>query len=159
MTDADWVAVAFAVFVGILIYVKVPKKVNDALDAKAAEISKELDDARTLREEAQSLLAGYQRQQSEAEEQAQAIVVQAEADAKALAAATREQLTESLERRTKLAQDKIAQAEAKAVEEVRLLAAAAAAGAARTVLSDEIDNAKGASLIDQGIAGIKDNLH
>ncbi|MGB0920560.1 MAG: ATP F0F1 synthase subunit B [Alphaproteobacteria bacterium] len=159
MTDADWVAVAFAVFVGILIYVKVPKKVTDALDSKRDEIAKELDDARELREEAQALLAGYQRQQAEAQDQADAIVAQAEADAKALADATRAKLAETLERRTKLAQDKIAQAEAQAIDEVRALAARAATDAARSVLTAEIDDSKGAALIDQGIADVKDNLH
>ncbi len=159
MTDADWVAVALATFVGILLYVKVPRKVNEALDAKRDEIAKELDDARELREEAQALLAGYQRQQAEAQDQADAIVAQAEADAKALANATRVKLAETLERRTKLAQDKIAQAEAQAIDEVRALAAGAAAEAARTVLTAKIDNSKGADLIDQGIADVKDNLH
>lgn len=159
MTDADWVAVAFAVFIGILVYVKVPKKVTDALDSKRDEIAKELDDARELREEAQALLAGYQRQQAEAQDQADAIVAQAEADAKALAAATRVKLTETLERRTKLAQDKIARAESQAIDEVRALAASAAADAARIVLTAEMDDSKGNTLIDQGIADVKDNLH
>lgn len=157
--DTEWVAIAFLTFIAILIYVKVPRKVTDALDAKREEIAKELDDARELREEAQALLAGYQRQQAEAQDQADAIVAQAEADAKALADATRVKLAETLERRTKLAQDKIAQAEAQAIEEVRALAASAASEAARTVLTAEIDDSKGASLIDEGIAKVKENLH
>ena len=159
MTDSDWVAIAFLTFIGILIYVKVPKRVTEALDSKAQEISKELDDARTLREEAQNLLASYQRQQAEAEAQAGSIVEQAEADAKALAEQTRVQLKEQLERRTKLAEDKIAQAETKAVEEVRALAASTAATAARAVLTDTMDDAKGAALIDADIENIKASLH
>ena len=113
-----WVAVSFTLFVLALLYFGVPRRVTEALDARSAQIAQELDEARKLREEAQALLANYQRKQRDAEQEAEEIVTQARAEAERLAAETRETLAAQLERRTKQAEDKIAQAEAQAVKEV-----------------------------------------
>ena len=114
-----WVLVAFVAFLALLLYYKVPAIVAKALDDRADAIRKELDEARKLREEAQSLLSDYQRKAREAETEAQSIIEQAKIEAEALAADSRKALVESLERRSKIAEEKIARAESQAVSEVR----------------------------------------
>ncbi len=159
LTDADWVAIAFLVFVGLLVWKKVPQLILGALDDKADAIRNELEEAARIRSEAQALLAKYQKAQAEAEKEAEAIVEQAGKEAKALAEATRTQLEELAERRTKLVEQKIAQAEAQAVAEVRNAAIDAAVSASRAVVTGSMTDDKAASLIDNGIASIKANLH
>ena len=117
-----WVMVAFFCFMGLLVYMKVPALLTKGLDDRAEAIRKELDEARRLREEAQQLLADYQKKAREAESEAKAMIDQARIEAEALAQESRRALTESLERRTKQAEDKIARAEAQALGEVRAAA-------------------------------------
>lgn len=159
LTDTDWVAISFLVFVGLLIWKKVPSMLLNALDEKADAIRNELEEAARIRSEAQALLAKYQKAQAEAEKEAEAIVEQAGKEAKALAEATRAQLEELAERRTKLVEQKIAQAEAQAVAEVRNAAIDAAVSASRTVVTGSLSDDQAATLIDNGIASIKANLH
>lgn len=154
-----WVAVAFVLFVLALIYFRVPGRITEALDARSAQIAQELDEARKLREEAQALLANYQRKQRDAEQEAEDIVTQARAEAERLAAETRENLTAQLERRTKQAEDKIAQAEAQAVKEVKDAAATVAASAARRIISERIDEGRDAQMIDQDIHNLGTKLN
>src|SRR3954453_15797599 len=80
-----WVAVGFAIFVGILVYVGVPKMLTDALDARGKRVQAELDEARRLKEEAQKLLAEYQAQQRQAEAEAASIIEGAKAEAERVA--------------------------------------------------------------------------
>src|SRR5512145_52030 len=117
-----WVAVAFVAFLLILAYYKVPALIAKALDDRADAIRKELDEARRLREEAQSLLADYQRKHRNAGQEAEAIVEQARREAEAFSAETRKALAETVERRRRQAEEKIARAEAQAVEDVRAAA-------------------------------------
>ena len=107
-TPEFWVAVSFVGFVLLLVYFKIPGKVAELLDKRADTIRQELDEARKLREEAQAILAEYQRKQKDAEKEAGEIIRLAQQEAEALAAETRTKLEETLERRTKLAEDKIA---------------------------------------------------
>src|SRR5215469_15662378 len=107
-----WVAIGFIIVVGILLYVGVPKMVATMLDARAAAIKGELDEARRLREEAEALLAGYKQKAAGAEREAASIVTEAKAEAERFAADARAQLTQQIARRAQLAQEKIAQAEA-----------------------------------------------
>lgn len=158
-TPEFWVAVAFFGFVGLLIYYGVPGMITKALDDRADAIRKELDEARKLREEAQALLADYQRRTREAEEEAKAIVDQARRDAEALAAATRTALKETLERRTKLAEDKIARAETQALGEVRSAAVDAAVTAAERILRAKVTTDVDAGLVDQGIRDLRGKLN
>src|ERR1700754_1988455 len=99
----NWVAIAFVIFIGILIYVGVHKKVLDALDHRSARIKNELDEARKLRDEAAALLAEYQKKQREAEREAQPIVTEAKAEAERVAAESHAKVEEFVARRTKLA--------------------------------------------------------
>lgn len=154
-----WVAVSFIIFCAILLYLKVPAVIAKALDDRAATIRRELDEARRLREEAQALLSDYEKKHRNAAEEAQAIVDSARKEADAIAAEMRANLKETLARRTKLAEEKIARAEAQAVDDVRAAAVERAIAAAERILREKAAGANGAALIDQGIQGLKGRLN
>ncbi|KAB2919521.1 MAG: F0F1 ATP synthase subunit B [Hyphomicrobiaceae bacterium] len=154
-----WVAVSFIAFLLILLYYKVPGMIGKMLDERAEGIRKELDEARRLREEAQKLLADYQQKHRNAGQEAEAIVEQARREAESLAHETRAGLKDTLERRTRLAEDKIARAEAQAVDEVRAAAVELAVAAAEKILREKAAGAGGKALIDQGIRDLKGRLN
>jgi F-type H+-transporting ATPase subunit b len=154
-----WVLIAFIIFFGIVFYMKVPAQVTGALDARADAIKKELDEARLLREDAQALLADYQKKSREAEEEAKGIIDQARREAESLATETEKQLAESVQRRSKMAEDRIARAEAQALAEVRGSAVEAAMKAAEKILADKVSGAKSNDLIKQSLADIKAKLN
>lgn len=154
-----WVLVAFIIFFAIIFYLKVPAQLTGALDKRAEAIKKELDEARLLREEAQTLLADYQKKSREAEEEAKSIIEQARREAELLAAETEKQLAESVARRSKMAEDKIARAEAQALAEVRGSAVDAAMMAAEKILAGKVTGAKSDDLIKQSLADIKAKLN
>src|SRR5262245_30311075 len=158
-TAEFWVAVAFAIFVGFLIYMGAHKLITDALDERAARIKSELDAARRLREEAQALLAEYERKKGEAEREAADIIAGAKAEAERLAVEAKTKSEEFLARRTKLAETKIAQAEAQAVADVRNAAAEAAVAAAERVLADTVKGKLADDLIGKSIAEVKTKLN
>lgn len=129
-----WVAMAFVVFAAMMLYYNIPGLIARSLDSRADRIRSELDEARRLREEAQALLADYQRRAAKAEDEAREIVERAQQDAKAYAADARQALKESLERRTRMAEEKISRAETEAVSEVRNAAVDQAVRVTETVL-------------------------
>ena len=131
-----WVAVSFFLFVGLVLYLGVHKKLAFALDARAASIAKELEEARRLRDEAEKVLADYRRKQGDVLKETKGIIDLAAKEAEMLAAETRRSMKEQFERRMKLAEDKIARAEAEALREVRATAAEAAVTAAQTGTSE-----------------------
>lgn len=145
-----WVFLAVVLFLVVLAYYGVHKKIAGALDARADKIRVELDEAKSLREEAQALLANYQRKQKEAEEQAEAIVKQARHDAEIMAANARKDLAERLERRAAQAEAKIATAEAQAMAEVKAKAADMALTAAEKLIRSGKVNQT--ALVKDGIA-------
>ena len=154
-----WVAVAFVLFLGVLIYVGVHKKLIEALDLRSSRIQAELDEARRLRDEAGKLLAEYQRKQREAEREAEAIIADARAEAGRVAAEARVKMEEFVARRTKLAESKITQAEAQALADVRAAAADAAVTAAEKILRDTTKGKVADDLIVQGIAAVQAKLN
>jgi len=154
-----WVLVAFVIFVGILLWKGVPRLVGKALDARAAAIRSELDEARRLRDEAQHLLADYQRKAREAEDEAKSIVEQARREAEHLAAETRKTLAEQVERRAKVAEEKIARAEAQAVSEVRAAAVDLAVAASERLLKSKITGEAASTLTDAAIKDLKGKLN
>ena len=158
-TAEFWVAVSFVGFLAILVYYKIPALVAKALDERAAAIRKELDEARRLREEAQSLLNDYQKKHRNAGQEAAAITEQARRDAEAYAKETRAALAETLERRTRQAEEKIARAEAQAVDDVRAAAVDTALAAAERILREKAAGAAGAALVDEGIRNLKGRLN
>jgi F-type H+-transporting ATPase subunit b len=154
-----WVAVSFFIFLGGAIYLGVHKKVASALDARAAAIAKELDEARHLREEAEKVLADYRRKQGDAAKEAEDIINLAKKEAEEMAAETRAAMAEQFARRMKLAEDKIARAEAEALREVRTAAAEAAVAAAQAVITAKLTPELADSLVTQGISALKTKLN
>ena len=156
MFDPEFiVAAGFAIFVGVMIYLGVHKKINSALDSRASKIEAELGEAARLRTEAEALLASFEQRGAEALAEAEAVVAQAHAEAERIAAGARARMTEFLQSRTKQAEEKISVAETQAVAEVRAAAAEAATKAAEIVLRGEAQGAFGAELISKSIADLK----
>lgn len=154
-----WVMIAFLLFMAMLVYYRVPGLIGKLLDDRAEGIRKELDEARRLREEAQQLLADYQRKAREVDEEAKSIILQAKREAESMAAETRKSLADSLERRTRLAEEKIARAEAQAQAEVKSAAVDAALAAAEKILRTKAGGDKAASLIEDSIRELKTQLN
>jgi F-type H+-transporting ATPase subunit b len=154
-----WVALSFFVFVAVVLYYRVPAIVTKSLDERADAIRKELDEARKLREEAQALLSDYQRKAREAENEAKSIIEQAKIEAEALATDSRKALIESLERRSKIAEEKIARAEFQALSEVRSTAIETAIAAAHEILKTRASGATGETLVSSSINDLKGKLN
>ena len=163
MTPTDWASfwafMGLVVFLALIVYLKVPGKVAAALDARAAKIRAELEDARRLREEAQALLAEYQRRRGEAEAEAKAIVTQARREAEVLTEEARSRMAEYVTRRTKAVEQRIAQAESQALAEVRGRAIDVAAAAAAEILARKAQGAVGDQLVERSIAAVRANLN
>lgn len=154
-----WVGVAFFLFVGLMLYMKVPKMVAEGLDQRADAIRKELDEARRLREEAQDLLADYQQKQRRADEEAKAIVEQAQREAQSIKEQSEKALRESIERRSRNAEEKIARAEAQALAEVRGAVIDAATSAAERVLANRVKGDAASGLVDESIRELRGKLN
>jgi len=153
-----WVAVAFVILVagaGRTIW----RRVAGALDGRAEAIKGELEEAQRLREEAQHLLAEFQRKQRQAVEEAEGIVAHAEEEAERLRQRAARNLEAAVARREQQAKDRIAQAEAQALADVRAVAVDAAIGAARRLIADSLDAKRGGALIDDAIKELPDKLH
>ena len=156
MLEAEaWVAIAFVIFLGLLVYLGAHRRVIDGIDQRQARIKTELDEARRLREEAQALLAEYQRKHGEADREAEAIIASANVEAERLAAEGKARMEDFVVRRTKMAETKIAQAEAQALAEVRSAAADAAVAAAEKILSTAAKGKIAGDLVARGIADLR----
>ncbi|WP_339764054.1 F0F1 ATP synthase subunit B [uncultured Sulfitobacter sp.] len=153
------VLLAFILFVGVLFYFKVPSLLSGMLDKRADGIKSELDEARALREEAQTLLASYERKQQEVKDQADRIVTAAKAEATEAADQARADLARSIERRLAAAEEQIGSAQAAAVKEVRDQAIVIAVAAAKDVIAKKMTAAEGNALIASAIDDVDSKLH
>lgn len=153
------VLLAFLLFIAVLFYFKVPGLLGGMLDKRAEGIASELEEARSLREEAQTLLASYERKQKEVLEQADRIVEAARKEAVVAAEAAKEELEASIVRRLAAAEDQIASAEAGAIRDVRDQATVVAVGAAREVIAGQMTKKNSAAMIDSAIAEVAAKLH
>lgn len=134
-------------------------KILNALDARSSRIAAELAEAKRLREDAEAIVADYRRRQQSAEQEARDIVTAAKVEAERLAAEGKAKIEEFVVRRTRMAETKIAQAEAQAIADVRAAAADVATIAAGSVLADLARGAAGDKLMTSGIAEIKAKLN
>lgn len=159
MDATFWAFAGLIIFLGLLAYLKVPAMIAKSLDDRADAIKNQLEEARALREEAQQLLAEYQRKRKEAEEDAAEMVSAAEKEAAAIVQEARQSTEEYVERRKALAKQKIAQAEREAVAEVRSNAVDLAVLAAGQMIGDKVDAKTSTSLFKQSIEEIKSNLN
>jgi|TARA_B110000444_G_scaffold133992_1_gene125846 F-type H+-transporting ATPase subunit b len=131
------VAIAFVIFV-VLVAWKGTKRITAGLDQRAEAIRKQLDETQNLREEAQAALASYQRQQRDALVEATEIVAQAKVDAERLKTQAEVMLTATLKRREEQAVERIAQAEATALKDVRDQAIDLAIGVATKLIEEKM---------------------
>ena len=153
-----WILLAVVAFL-IGVWKPARRAILTRLDARAVRIRDELETARRLREEAQEALATYQKQQREAAAEAAAILAHARTEAEHIAAQAARNLEETLERRQRLAKERIAQEEAKALAEIRAITVDVAISAARQVIAAGLDERRGAALIDAAIAELPQQLH
>ena len=153
-----WVAVGFLIL-AILAVLFVRKPILGMLDARVDSVRASLDEAASLREEAQQLLAEYQRKQRDAVKETEAMVARAKEEAERISRDGTEALEAALKRREELAIDKIAQAEADAVREVQRISVEVAIDATRVLIADKLDGARADTLIDEAISDISNKLH
>jgi F-type H+-transporting ATPase subunit b len=156
LSDAEfWVAIAFLLFLGVMARAGAHRFVLGALDDRATRIKTELDEARRVRDEAQALLAEYQSKRGEADREADAIVTAAKGEAERIAAEAKTKVEDFVARRTKMAETKIAQAEAQAVADVRAAAADAAVAAAEKILATAAKGQVAEDLLARGIEDVR----
>lgn len=154
-----WVAVGFVLVLALLVWKGVPGMVGKMLDQRAAVIAAELEEARRLRAEAAALLADYQKRAAGAEAEARSIVEAATAEAAQFQKEARAALEAQIARRAASAQDKIAQAEAHALNEIRGLAADAAVNAAQKLIVAKLDEKRASGMITDSIKGLGGKLN
>ena len=154
-----WATIGLIIFGAVVVYLKVPGMLGKSLDERAGKIRNELEEARRLREEAQQLLAEYQRKRKEAEKEAADIVTAAKNEAGMLVEDARKKTEEYVQRRTVLAEQKFGQAEREAVAEVRASAVDLAVEAARKLLGDKVDAKTGADLFKSSLQELRAKLN
>jgi F-type H+-transporting ATPase subunit b len=153
------VAIGFVIFVGVLLYYKVPGMLANKLDERAVRIKQELDEARALREEAQTLLASFERRHKEVKAQAEDIVSAARSEAEKAAEAAKEDIRRSVARRLQTATEQIDAAEQAAIRQIKDRAVAVAIAAAGDVMGERIKAADANRLIDAAISEVGEKLH
>jgi len=154
-----WAMIALFIFFGIVIYLKVPGMMTKALDDRAGKIRNDLDEAQKLREEAQQLLAEFQKKRKEAEKEAADMVAAAKRESDLIIEDAHKKTEEYVARRAALAELKIGQAERDAVNEVRSIAVDVATEAARAVLAAKVDATAGAELFKDSLTALESKLN
>jgi F-type H+-transporting ATPase subunit b len=154
-----WVAVAFLLFIGVILFKKVPGMVTGMLDEKAALIKKQLDEARSLRTEAEALLAQSQKEQKDAIRQVKEITTLAAEEAEIHAGETRASLSATIDRRSRMAQEKIAQGQAQAVKEVRDVVINVATEAARELIAEALKTTQKTAIVNDSISNLDNRIH
>ena len=144
------VAVAFVIFVALVLW-KGTSRITGMLDRRSSEIARQLEEAQKLREDAQTVLATYRRRQRDAETEAAEIVAQAQAEAERLRVQAEETVAAMLERRERQALDRIAQAEARALQDVRTAAVDLAVNAAGHLIRETMTPETRSRLIDDAV--------
>lgn len=150
--DATWyVALAMVAVILIMLWKKVPGAIGSALDRKIAGIRQQISEATRLREEAEALKAEYEAKAAAAEKEAAQILVHAQEEAALLLAQAKTDAEALIERRGRMAEDKIAAAERSALAEVRAKAADAATKAAAALIAEHHDATADRELVDRAI--------
>ncbi len=153
-----WVMVAFVVFV-IVVFKPLGAAATGALDDKIAQIRNEIEEAQRLREEAQATLASYQLKQRDAAQEIEAMMVQAKAEADAHRKSAESALETMLKRQEQSALEKIQQAEAAAVQEIRDQAVTVSLAATVKLLEEKLAGDFGDAMIDDAIKALPGRLH
>jgi len=153
-----WVLIAFIIFVAA-VYRPASRMIVGKLDGRTEAIKSELDEAQRLREEAQHTLAEYQRKQRDALAEAEGIVAEAREEARRIEANVQARTEDTHKRREQQALDMIAAAEARAVADVRALAADVAIEATRQILTETVEGQKGDELVNEAIREVPGKLN
>jgi F-type H+-transporting ATPase subunit b len=151
---AQWVSLAMLVVFAILIWKRVPAAIGTALDRKIATIRGQLEEAAQLRAEAEALKAVYEAKAAAAEAEAATMIERARHEAEGIVEQARADTAALIERRGRMAEDKIAAAERAAIDQVRARAAAAAAAAAEKLIVEDLDAKADKAMVDETIAGL-----
>ncbi|MEM5502150.1 MULTISPECIES: F0F1 ATP synthase subunit B [Ahrensia] len=159
MDATFWALVGLIIFFAVIAYFKVPAMIAKGLDGRADKIRNELEEARKLREEAEGVLAEYKRKSIEAEKEAENVVAAAKREADAIASEARAKTEEYVERRTQMAEQKIAQAETDAINAVRSTAVDVAVAATEKLLAEKMTAKSSGDLFKQSIAQVKSGLN
>ncbi len=159
MDNSFWAFVSLVLFIALFWYLKGFPKIGQSLDDHSVRVRRELDEARALKEEAKAQLAEYQRRGREAEEEARGIVAAASREAEALLADARRRNEDYVTRRTRMAETKIAQAEADAIAEVKASAIEIATAAAARIIQEKGASGGAGRMIDQSLGEIRQRLH
>ena len=159
MDATFWAMIALFIFIGVVVYMKVPGMIAKALDERAAKIRNDLDDARRLREEAQQLLVEFQKKRKEAEKEAADMVAAAKRESDLIIEEAHKKTEEYVARRAALAEQKIGQAERDAVNEVRSIAVDVATEAARKLLAGKLDEKTSAELFRDSLTAVQSKLN
>ncbi len=154
LTAGGWVGLSMLALLLILVWKGALKAMTGGLDSRIAAIRDQLDEAKTLRAEAEALREEYKARIANAEKDAEAMLENARHEADALVRQAEEDSKELIERRRRMADDKIAAAEREAIEDVRKRAATTATAASRTLIAQKHDAAADTRLTDELIAGI-----
>lgn len=149
-----WVAIAMLAVFALLIWKKVPGAIGRALDSKIALIRDQLQEAESLRKEAEALKGEYEAKAASADKDRAALIERARLEAQEIVAKAKTDAQALIERRTRMAEDKIAAEERSAVEQLRSTAADAAARAAARLIAENHDAASDDKLVDQAIREI-----
>lgn len=152
-----WVLVAVAILVALL-WKPGKRMLVGGLDSRAERIRTELETVRGLREEAERALASYEARQRQTAQEAEQLIAHAKAEADRIAAESARALEESLERRRRLAEERIAQEEARALAQIRAATVDVAVAAARRVIAAGLDGQQSAALIDDAIRTLPQQL-
>ena len=154
LQDYQWVSVAMLVLIGVFVWKKVPEMITRGLDAKIEEIKQQLDEAKSLRAEAEALRDEYAAKIASAEKDAEAMVEGAQREADSILEKAEAESEAMVARRQRMAEDKIAAAERDAIDEVRANAVQAAALASKAIIADKHDADADSKLADEIIASI-----
>ena len=158
LDNSFFATVALVIFLGMMVFFGVPRIIGKMLDGKIKQIETDIAEAKRLRNDAAALLVEYEQKRVAAEREAEGIVAAAKEEAERLTVEAKASLADLVTRRTKAVEDKIAQAEAQAIAEVRARSADIAIEAARAVLSDEM-NKNGGKIVDAAIADVAGRLN
>jgi len=153
-----WVAIALVIFIA-LAFKPAKKAILSALDSKIDEIKNQVEEASKLRDEAQALLAEYERKQQQAAQHAEEMIDAARKEAEDFRVRSESELNANLERQRKMAMERIALAEEKALQEVRAAAADLAIAATEKLVTDKVAGTDGDKLVDKAIADLGGKLH
>ena len=159
LDETFFALVGLILFIGVIVYMKVPGMMAKSLDERADQIRNDLSEAKRLREEAQHLLAEYQRKRKEAEVEAANIVAAAAREAEMLTAEAKKKTEEFVVRRTAISEQKIKQAELDAIKEVRSAAVDLAIAASHAVIAGKADAGIQARLFQEALGEVKAKLN